>query len=84
MELIVAILVAGPLGYLTTRPRTGVTVYLAIWAVVLPLQTVVVHSENANDLNWQYVVVQALVLALGLGLNRLGTALRHRRRVSTP
>jgi hypothetical protein len=84
MELIVAILVAGPLGYLTTRPRTGVTVYLAIWAVVLPLQTVVVHSENADDLNWQYVVVQALVLALGLGLNRLGTALRHRRRVSTP
>jgi hypothetical protein len=84
MELIVAILVAGPLGYLTAKPRTGVTAYLAIWALVLPLQTIVVNSENSDDLNWQYVVVQVLVLAFGLGLNRLGTALRHRRRISTP
>jgi hypothetical protein len=84
MELIVAILVAGPLGHLTTRPRTGVTTYLAIWALVLPLQTFVVHSQNSDDLNWQYVAVQVLVLAFGLGMNRLGRALRHHRRVSTP
>jgi hypothetical protein len=44
MELIISIVLAGPLGYLA--PKRGLLIYLVIWAVVLPIQTIVVHSEN--------------------------------------
>lgn len=80
MELIIAIVLAGPLGYLF--PRRGLLVYLVIWAVVLPIQTIVVHDENPDDINAAYPVVNALILAGGVGLNRLG-ALARRRRTST-
>ena len=80
MELIIAIVLAGPLGYLA--PKRGLLVYLAIWAVVLPMQTIVVHSENPDDINAAYPVVNALILAVGVALNRLG-AVMGRRRTST-
>ena len=77
MELIAAIVFAGPLGYLVrSRPLLA---YLAIWAVIFPVQTVVVHSENADDIQPLYFVVNALILAGGIGLNRLGARLRRRR-----
>ena len=81
MELIIAIVLAGPLGYLA--PRRGLLIYLVIWAVVLPIQTIVVHSENPDDINAAYPVVNALILAGGVALNRLGAAMRGRR-TSTP
>ena len=77
MELIIAIVLAGPLGYLA--PRRGLVVYLVVWALVLPIQTVVVHNENPDDINAAYPVVNALILAGGVLLNRLGAALRARR-----
>ena len=77
MELIIAIVLAGPLGYLA--PNRGLIVYLVIWAAVLPVQTIVVHSENPDDINASYPVVNALILAGGVGLNRLGAMLRRRR-----
>jgi hypothetical protein len=77
MELIAAIVLAGPLGFLVrSRPLLA---YLVAWAVIFPVQTVVVHSENAGDINWQYFVVNAAILAGGIALNRLGTRLRRRR-----
>ena len=77
MELIIAIVLAGPLGYLA--PRRGLAAYLVVWAVVLPVQTIVVHSENPDDINAAYPIVNALILAGGVALNRLGAALRRRR-----
>jgi hypothetical protein len=53
-----------------------------VWVLVLPIQTVVVHAENADDINWQYPLVNAVILAGGIGLNRLGSARRQRRRVA--
>jgi hypothetical protein len=53
-----------------------------IWAVVLPIQTIVVHDENPDDINAAYPVVNALILAGGVALNRLGARLR--RRVAAP
>ena len=79
MELIVAILLAGPLGYLIPMRRRALVAYLGSWAIVLPVQTIVVHNQNPAEINWQYAVVQVLVLSLGLGLNRYGSTLRERR-----
>ena len=79
MELIAAILLAGPLGYLAPNRRHGLILYLVVWAVVLPIQTLVVHSENPDDINAAYPVVNAVILAGGVALNRLGAAVRRRR-----
>jgi hypothetical protein len=77
MELIAAIVLAGPLGYFVrSRPLLA---YLVIWAVIFPIQTVIVHSENADDIQPLYFVVNALILAGGIGLNRLGARQRRRR-----
>jgi hypothetical protein len=77
MELITAVLVAGPLGYLVRRH--GLVAYLALWALVFPVQTLVVHAENADDINWSYFVLNAVILAGGIALNRLGARLRRAR-----
>ena len=77
MELIAAILLAGPLGYFVRR---GLLAYLLIWAVVFPIQTVVVYADtdpSGNDA--LYWVFNAVILALGVALNRLGRRLRVRR-----
>jgi hypothetical protein len=82
MELIAAVLVAGPLGYFVqTRTRVrGIATYLVLWAVIFPIQTAVVHAENADDIEPMYFIVNALILAGGIGLNTLGGRLRERRR----
>jgi hypothetical protein len=80
MELIIAIALAGPLGYFAPNRRIGLIAYLCVWAVVLPIQTIVVHNENPDDFNWQYALVNAVILAGGLTLNRLGAGARARRR----
>jgi tellurite resistance protein TehA-like permease len=77
MELIAAVVTAGPLGYLLGR--RGLGFYLALWAIVFPIQTIVVHSENPDDIVVSYFVVNALILTLGITLNRLGTRVRTRR-----
>jgi hypothetical protein len=79
MELIAAVLLAAPLGYLI-RPRSrGLAAYLVLWAAVFPVQTIVVHAENADDIVPLYFVVNAVILAGGIGLNTLGARLRQRR-----
>ncbi len=80
MELIIAIALAGPIGYAAPNGRVALIVYLALWAVVLPIQTVVVRSENPGDINAAYPIVNALILAGGIALNRLGASVRARRR----
>jgi hypothetical protein len=79
MELIAAILLAAPLGYLCHTRRTGLGLYLLAWAIVLPIQTVVVHAENADDIGVSYFIFNAVILAIGVGLNALGARLRRRR-----
>ena len=81
MELTIAIVLAGPLGYFA--PNRGLLVYLVMWALVLPVQTIVVHSENPDDINAAYPVVNALILAGGVALNRLGAVVRRRRTPAT-
>lgn len=83
MELIAALLLAGPLGYFCrTRPQ-GLGLYLAVWAVILPIQTLVVHSANPDDVEPLYFVFNAVILGGGVGLNTLGARLRLRRRRAT-
>jgi hypothetical protein len=79
MELMTAIALAGPLGYLAPNRRVGLSLYLLVWAIVLPIQTIVVHNENPDDINAAYPLVNALILAGGVALNRLGAGLRARR-----
>jgi hypothetical protein len=81
MELIAAVVLAGPLGYLARTRRQGLCLYLLAWALIFPIQTIVVHSENADDIEPTYFVVNALILAGGIALNALG-ALLHRRRAA--
>lgn len=80
MELILAILVAGPAGYFTETRKRGLIIYLALWAIVFPIQTVVVYSESGGDRDALYWVFNALILCLGVGLNRLGSVLGERKR----
>ena len=80
MELILAILGAGPIGFFSPTRRRALTVYLCLWAVVFPVQTIVVFSESGSDDNAMYWVFNALILGLGIGLNRCGALLAERRR----
>jgi hypothetical protein len=78
MELIAAILLAGPLGYVARR---GLLYYLIAWALVFPIQTAVVWSDaTGNEGPWAYFAVNAVILALGIGLNRAGHRIKVRRR----
>ena len=79
MELIAAILIAGPLGYLCRDRRQGLGFYLLAWLAIFPIQTLVVHSENPDDVGPSYFVINAVILAAGIGLNALGAHLRRRR-----
>jgi hypothetical protein len=63
-----------------TRTRVrGLLIYLALWAVIFPIQTAVVHAENPDDIEPLYFVFNALILAGGIGLNTYGARLRQRR-----
>jgi peptidoglycan/LPS O-acetylase OafA/YrhL len=80
VELIAAIVFAGPLGYFARCRKQGLGLYLIAWAVIFPIQFVVVHHEKASDINPSYWVFNAVFLAAGIGLNTLGARLRERRR----
>lgn len=75
MELVAAVLIAGPLGYFAGR--RALAIYIALWAVIFPIQTIAVSADEGIDL--AYFLVNAAILALGIGLNRLGAHLRERR-----
>jgi hypothetical protein len=79
MELIAAVLIAGPLGYFVHTRRRSLAIYLVVWAVIFPIQTVVVHAENPDDIVPSYFLLNALILAGGIGLNTLGARLRRSR-----
>jgi hypothetical protein len=77
MELINAILLAGPIGYLVRDRRRSIVTYLALWAAVFPIQTISVsHEGHLHPLYW---VVNALILCLGLAANHQGARLRRAR-----
>jgi hypothetical protein len=81
MELITAVVTAGPLGYFSRSRRRGLLLYLLAWAIVFPVQTIVVLSDTdpaGND--WQYWAVNAIILTTGIGLNQLGHRLSEARR----
>ena len=77
MELILAVLGAGPIGYFTKTRRQGLLFYLAAWAVVFPIQSAIVGIFS--DFDPLYLVVNAVILVAGIGLNRLGSVLREKR-----
>jgi hypothetical protein len=79
VELIVAIVFAGPLGYFGRTRKQGLGQYLFAWALIFPIQTLVVHAENPDDISALYFIFNALILAGGIGLNTLGARLRQRR-----
>ena len=84
MELIAALLLAGPIGYLVRDARRALLAYLAVWAVIFPVQTyVVVFAESDPDAtfadNLLYWVFNALILGLGIALNRFGARRRYAR-----
>ncbi len=79
MELIAAILLAGPLGYYTRTPRRGLGLYLIAWTVIFPIQTAVVHADQPDDISSLYFLLNAAILGLGIGLNVAGSRFRARR-----
>jgi len=82
VELILAILGAGPIGFCIPGRRRGLGLYLCLWAVVFPIQTVVVFSSSGDDNNALYWIFNALILGLGVGLNECGRELAARRRAA--
>jgi hypothetical protein len=81
MELILAVLGAGPIGYFTKTRKAGLITYLVAWAVVFPIQTVIVFNNDSNS-DPLYWIFNGLILCGGIGLNRLGSVLRERRAAS--
>jgi hypothetical protein len=79
MELIAAVLLAGPIGYFGRTRRQGLCLYVLVWAVVFPIQTIVVHAEKASDIEPLYFILNAVIFVGGIGLNTLGARLRRRR-----
>ena len=80
MQLIAAVLLAGPLGYFARTPRLGVIRYVVLWALILPVQTVVVSTTTDTSVaEWSYWAANAIFLALGIGLCRLGARVAQRR-----
>ena len=77
MELIAAVLLAGPLGYFARSSRSGLILYLIAWAIIFPIQTVVVFDAGDGDV--LYWIFNALILAGGIALNRLGRRRREAR-----
>jgi hypothetical protein len=63
------------MGFFAAR---GLALYLAAWAIVFPVQTIVVFADGHGELT--YWVFNALILAGGIGLNRVGARLRRQRR----
>ena len=58
----------------SSAPARRLLVYLGLWAVIFPIQTVVVHAENPDDIGATYFVINAVILACGIGLNTLRSA----------
>ncbi|MDQ3631530.1 MAG: hypothetical protein M3417_09760 [Actinomycetota bacterium] len=79
MELVAAILLAGPLGYFCRTRTKGLGIYLLVAAVIFPIQTISVHADSPDDINAGYFVLNVMFLAVGVGLNVLGARLRRRR-----
>ena len=79
MELIAAIAIAGPLGYFVRPAQRARILYLVVWVTVFPIQTIVVYSTSDDGRDTLYWVFNALILALGLGLNAGAARLRERR-----
>ena len=77
MTLLLALFGGFVAGYLLGWSSRTVLLWLALWAVVLPLQTrFLVAAENVAD--WSYLPVQGAIVALALVLIRLGAAVRAR------
>jgi hypothetical protein len=83
MELILAVLGAGPIGYFTQTRRTGLIIYRVAWAIVFPIQTVVVFNSSGDGNDALYWVFNALILCGGIGLNHFGSRIRERRNART-
>ena len=79
MEIALALLVAGPLGYRFSQHRKGLWIYLTLAIIVLPIQTVSVYFDDPKYIDISYFVLNAIFIAVGVGLNRLGTYVRARR-----
>ncbi len=73
-----------PIGYFVSRSQqVALLVTTAVALVILIPQTIWVNSDNPNDINGGYWIIQAITLAVGLGLTLLGHRLRQNRRAST-
>ena len=73
-----------PIGYFVSRSQqVALLVTTAVALVILIPQTIWVNSDNPNDINGGYWIIQAITLAVGLGLTLLGRRLRQNRRAST-
>jgi len=73
-----------PIGYFLSRSQqVALLVTTAVALVILIPQTMWVNSDNPNDINGGYWIIQAITLAVGLGLTLLGRRLRQNRRAST-
>jgi hypothetical protein len=60
-------------------------VFLLGWMVVLAVQTwVVLAPEDVPPEAWEYVPVQVVILALGVGMIWVGAKIRARRATSAP
>jgi hypothetical protein len=82
MELILAIFGAGPIGFFTRTRRRGLATYLALWAIVFPIQTAVVFSASDDGGDALYWIFNALILSAGVALNSFGSRLGERRRAA--
>jgi 4-hydroxybenzoate polyprenyltransferase len=71
---------AFPLGWLTGARRRAMLATGLVFAVIFPIQTIVVRNDNPHDFNPAYFVVNTLILTIGMALTIGGSAIASRRK----
>jgi hypothetical protein len=75
MTLITAIIGGVVCGYSFGFRRKAVVVWLIVWAVVLPFQTLLLVGADSRG-DWSYWPVQGAILLVAVAMIRIGAGVR--------
>jgi hypothetical protein len=78
MTAFTSLVIAFAVGYLVRDRRKALGVFVALWVIVLTCETILLVAIT-ESLDGEYPFVQALILAIGIGVVLVGGYVRARR-----
>jgi asparagine N-glycosylation enzyme membrane subunit Stt3 len=79
MTVFTSLVIAFAVGYLVRDRRKALGIFIAVWLIVLTVETILVAAIT-ESLGAVYPFVQALILAVGIVVVLVGGYVRARRR----